>query len=187
MKKKNLLYFIKKPVLKKLKLVNPLLENKIKLLDEIVSNSSSLLRRTIKLSISGPATYPLLNTNTSLTVSLKFTISNTLVSATTSSGDPLISFSAGLVGLKSRQKVDRQKAVTSLLIKMDKHLRNIGIDQNVLVSLHLTNIGQNTRFVVGVAKLLFLIVSVKSLERTPFNGCRKKKLRRKKTVSTILR
>ena len=187
MRKKTLLYFIKKPVLKKLKLVNPLLENKIRLLDEIVSNSSRLLKRTVKLPISGAATLHLSNTNTSLTVSLKFTTSNTLVSATTSSGDPLISFSAGLVGLKSRQKIDRQKAVTSLLIKMDKHLRSIGIDQNVLVSLHLTNVGPNTRFAVGVAKLLFLIVSVKSLERAPFNGCRKKKIRRKKTVSTILR
>lgn len=179
--KKNIFYFVKKLLLKKLRFTDPLLENKIRLLDEMVFNrlkyDKQLTEHTKNIN---------LPSSTFLTLSVKCTLSSTLVSATTSSGNPLFSFSSGLVGLKGKLKVDRQKAITGLLIKAFRTLESVNLGKNIPISLHLINVGKSTIVTIETTKILFLVVSIKSLERPPYNGCRKKKMRRKKVVNRAI-
>ena len=117
-------------------------------------------------------------------VSFKFSHSNTLFSVATSCGKTVFSGSAGSLGLKGKQKTNRQVAVKKISRTL-KEIYPFLIEFSPAVALHLVNVGSSKSFIVRTLKSFFLITSIKSFDLVPYNGCRKKKVRRKKIVMQL--
>jgi len=182
----NLLEAIRTPILERVNLTTTKIAGQallVKNLDNSLlgksENPFKKLRRNETVTTNTP--------DTALVLSIKFSSSNTLVSLTDSTGLPILSFSSGLASLRGKDKTDRHKALTNLLIKVYHNYNSLKYDHNLAISLHLVDVGKEKKFSVEVAKRLFLVSSVKAYDRVPFNGCRKKKLKRKKTARNIRR
>ena len=125
-----------------------------------------------------------LNKNNQLNISLamynlniKFSRSNTLFSITDCSGNTKFFYSAGLFNFKGRQKISRAlvlKSFYKILILKLKFLRNKPL------CITFKNVGFNSFWFLKKLRQKFFIVSVKSFSSYPYNGCRRKKIRRKK-------
>lgn len=114
-------------------------------------------------------------------VSFKFSSSNTLLSIMTPTGSTLFSVSSGDLRFKGRQKINRQ-IVVKRMIKVLKGVYPILLDCSPWVVLHLINTGNKKNFIIKALKKCFLVTSVKSFDVSPYNGCRKKKVRRKRVI-----
>lgn len=112
---------------------------------------------------------------------LKFSQSNTLFSVLTSSGKTIFSGSSGSLGLRGKQKTNRQLAVRKIARTL-KEVHPFLIEFGPLSALHIVNVGPSRSFVIKTMKQFFLLTSIKSFDLVPYNGCRKKKMRRKKRV-----
>ena len=111
------------------------------------------------------------------TLNINFSRSNTLCSIMDCSGNTKFFYSAGLFKLKGRQKIFRSlvlKHFYKILILKLKFLR-----KKPLI-LSLKNIGLNNLWFLKKLRKKFFIVSVKIFSSYSYNGCRKKKIRRKK-------
>ena len=119
-------------------------------------------------------------------ISLKFSRSNTLFSVTTSAGETVFSGSAGSLGLRGKQKTNRQIAVKRI-VKLLKEVYPLLLGFAPLSALHVINVGTHRSFIVKIMTQVFLVTSIKSFDLIPYNGCRKKKVRRKKVVPQLPR
>jgi len=124
--------------------------------------------------------------NTSGIILITFSQINTRVNFLDSSGKILFSQSPGSVGLKSRQKKNRKLTVKKLLSSLNKTIPYL-VEKKNPIALHLKNVGGELKYITKLVKECFLIHSLKSYENIPFNGCRRKKIRRKKYVKLIRR
>ena len=107
-----------------------------------------------------------------------------LMFLTSSKDQTLFSSHAGAVGLtKKREKKNRKLAVTRLIKFLIESLKTAKLVSPYCkpIALHLRNVGSaDLPYVVKSVKRYFPIISIKLFSSPPYNGCRKKKIRRKK-------
>lgn len=107
-----------------------------------------------------------------------FSSSNTSLHITDSSGKSKIFYSAGLLDLKGKQKVVRRLVLVRLFNLLT--LLKLKFIKNFPVAVHFKNVGSNKFLIVKKLKRTFFIKIIKTFELTAYNGCRKKKKRRKR-------
>jgi len=110
-------------------------------------------------------------------VDITFSKSNSFLHVMDSSGKLKFFSSAGHFNIKGKNKKFRFnvfKFFYYVLINKLKFLKNKPI------ALHLKNVGFNKFWIIKKLKTKFFITLVKIFNIFPFNGCRKKKIRRKK-------
>jgi len=86
-------------------------------------------------------------------------------------------YSAGSVELSGKQKRKRRIAVSKLISLVLKKATFLGQKP---IALHLNNVNFYKNLIVRKLKRNLYLKIIKILNQTPYNGCRKKKLRRKK-------
>ena len=112
-------------------------------------------------------------------VNIHFSKSNTLFTVMDFSGKVKVFYSAGIFNYKGKQKRYNRFLIV-------KHFLNLAASklkflQNKPIALHLKNVGRKKNWAVRLFKLKnFYIKLVKTFNTTAHNGCRKKKVRRRK-------
>lgn len=153
--------FLKKIVLKKEYL--KALKNKIYLLSNVKKrNYKEALRRS---------------SSVSYTIDISFSKVNILLHITDFSGKLKFSSSAGSLSHKGKSKKVRILIIKSMINLL---LKNCSFLQSKPIALHLKNVKFLKRWIVRKFKKKFFIQTVKSFSIYSYNGCRKKKIRRKK-------
>jgi len=110
-------------------------------------------------------------------ISISFLKANTTIHVSDVKGNIKLFYSAGSVGLGGKQKKKRLIAVSKLISLMLKKAIFLGKKP---VALHLNNVNFYNSLIVNKLKKSLYIKVIKSFNQTPYNGCRKKKLKRKK-------
>lgn len=110
-------------------------------------------------------------------IDITFSKSNTLLHVMDSSGNLKFFCSAGELHYKGKGKKAR--------LSVFKHLYRILVSkltflQSKSIALHLKNVSHRKFWIIKLLKKRFFIKIVKSFNLYPYNGCRKKKMRRKK-------
>jgi ribosomal protein S11 len=155
--KKQYLYHVKN----KLKIINKLKDKNYKKVNSNIYNSE------IKFG----------NTLVSYIIDITFSKSNTLIHVMDFSGNLKFFCSAGQVNYKGKSKKSRYSVIRDLYRVLVVKLKFL---KNKPIALHLKNTGSAKLWIIRLFKKKFFIKSVKSFTKYPHNGCRKKKLTRKK-------
>jgi ribosomal protein S11 len=118
-------------------------------------------------------------------IDISFSRSNTFLQVSDSSGKLKFFSSAGYFNVKGRKSKKSRfnvfKHFYSILTAKLKFLRNKPI------ALHLKNVSYQKSWVIRKLKTKFFIKIIKIFNLFPFNGCRRKKIRRKKFKKRIKR
>jgi small subunit ribosomal protein S11 len=110
-------------------------------------------------------------------ISISFLKANTTIHVSDIKGNIKLFYSAGSVGLTGKQKKKRRIAVSKLISLL---LKKATFLNQKPIALHLSNVNFYKNLIVGKLKRTLYIRIIKSFNQAPYNGCRKKKLRRKK-------
>lgn len=110
-------------------------------------------------------------------INISFLKANTTIHVSDTQGNLKLFYSAGSVELSGKQKKKRRIAVSKLISLVLK--RATFLNQRP-IALHLNNVNFYKNLIVRKLKRNLYIKLIKVLNQTPYNGCRKKKLRRKK-------
>lgn len=110
-------------------------------------------------------------------INISFLKANTTIHVSDVQGNLKLFYSAGSVDLTGKQKRRRRVAVSKLISLLLK--KTIFLGQKP-IALHLNNVNFYKNLIVRKLKRNFYIKIIKIFNQTPYNGCRKKKLRRKK-------
>ena len=110
-------------------------------------------------------------------ISISFLKANTTIHVSDTKGNLKLFYSAGSVELSGKQKRKRRIAISKLISLVLKKATFLGQKP---VALHLNNVNFYKTLIVRKLKRNLYIKIIKILNQTPYNGCRKKKLRRKK-------
>jgi small subunit ribosomal protein S11 len=110
-------------------------------------------------------------------ISISFLKANTTIHISDIEGNIKLFYSAGSIGLTGKQKKKRRLAVSKLISLL---LKKATFLSNKPIALHLNNVNFYSNLIVGKLKRTLYIRVIKSFNQTPYNGCRKKKVRRKK-------
>jgi ribosomal protein S11 len=110
-------------------------------------------------------------------ISISFLKANTTIHISDIKGNLKLFYSAGSVKLSGKQKKKRRIAVSKLISLILKKATFLGQKP---VALHLNNVNFYKNLIVRKLKRNLYVKVIKVLNQTPYNGCRKKKLRRKK-------
>ena len=169
--------FFQKIVLKKQYV--KVLKNKIDLLHNIKEQNYKSLNSNLFLKNKN-----FIKSNNLVTyiIYISFSRANTLLHVMNSSGILKFSCSAGNLSYKGNSKKARVlvlKSMINLLIRKVKFLRH------KFIALHLKNVKFMRFWIVKRFKKKFFIQTVKNFNLYPYNGCRKKKVRRKKFKKKI--
>ena len=107
-----------------------------------------------------------------------FFLSNTVVHLSNASGKLKFLFSAGLINLQGKQKTTRKLALIRFFNIL--FLAKSKILKKNPVALYFKNISNSNKFII-IKKLKqnFFIKTIKTFDLEAYNGCRKKKERRK--------
>jgi ribosomal protein S11 len=158
--------FIKKQYLQKLKkqalLINTIKQHNYKLVNQKLFKTKSIHS---------------INDSIMYIIDLMVSKSNTFLHVMDSTGKLKFFCSAGHLQYKGKNKKFRftvLKSIYRILITKLHFLRNKPI------ALHLKNVGFNRFLIIKKLKKKFFIKTVKIFNLFPFNGCRKKKIRRTK-------
>lgn len=111
-------------------------------------------------------------------LSITFSRTNTFLHLTTFSGHMLHFYSAGNVNYTGKSKKLRRFWILKDIFK--KFIFKFRFLYGKFVGLHLTNVGFFRSVIIKYLKKKYFITSVKVFSRFPHNGCRQKKVRRKK-------
>jgi len=111
-------------------------------------------------------------------VGVSFLKKNTIIYITSSCGQLKYQCSAGFLKLNKKQKIK----IPFVLIKLTKTLLNkMPYLNRIPIALHLNNIPKPLQFFFeAIFKTQFFIIQLSSFKSFPHNGCRPKKLKRKK-------
>ena len=110
-------------------------------------------------------------------ITISFLKANTTIHVSDIKGNTKLFYSAGSVNLTGKQKRKRRIAVSKLISLL---LQKATFLTTKPIAVHLNNVNSYKNFIVGkLGKTLYVRV-IKSFNLAPYNGCRKKKLRRKK-------
>lgn len=110
-------------------------------------------------------------------ISISFLKANTTIHVSDIKGNVKLFYSAGSVGLTGKQKKKRRIAVSKLIALVMKKASFLNKNP---IALHLNNVNFYKSLIVNKLKKTLYIRIIKSFNQSPYNGCRKKKLRRKK-------
>ena len=110
-------------------------------------------------------------------ISISFLKANTTIHVSDTKGNLKLFYSAGSVELSGKQKRKRRIAVSKLISLVLKKATFLGQKP---IALHLNNVNFYKTLIVRKLKRNLYIKVIKILNQTPYNGCRRKKLRRKK-------
>jgi len=110
-------------------------------------------------------------------ISISFLKANTTIHVSDTKGNLKLFYSAGSVELSGKQKRKRRIAISKLISLVLKKATFLGQKP---IALHLNNVNFYKNLIVRKLKRNLYIKVIKVLNQTPYNGCRKKKLRRKK-------
>merc|ERR1712194_482843 len=110
-------------------------------------------------------------------ISISFLKANTTIHVSDTKGNLKLFYSAGSVELSGKQKRKRRIAVSKLISLVLKKANFLGQKP---IALHLNNVNFYKNLIIRKLKRNLYIKVIKILNQTPYNGCRKKKLRRKK-------
>lgn len=110
-------------------------------------------------------------------VNISFLKANTTIHVSDTQGNLKLFYSAGSVDLTGKQKRKRRIAVSKLISLLVR--KATFLDQKP-IALHLNNVNFYKNLIVRKLKRNLYIKIIKIFNQTPYNGCRKKKLRRKK-------
>ena len=110
-------------------------------------------------------------------INISFLKANTTIHVSDIKGNVKLFYSAGSVGLTGKQKKKRRLAVSKLIALIMKKATFLGQKP---IALHLNNVNFYKSLIVKKLKRTLYIRIIKSFNQAPYNGCRKKKLRRKK-------
>lgn len=119
-----------------------------------------------------------IGSNIIFTVHFLFSPVNTFLYVTDSVGNLKFCYSAGLMELKGKQKKSRLQVLNRFFRELKK--LKITILKNKPITLHLSNVGSYKYLIIKSIKKDFFIRLIKSYQKYPFNGCRKKKQLRKR-------
>ena len=110
-------------------------------------------------------------------VNISFSKANTTIHVSDIEGNMKLFYSSGSVGLVGKQKKNRRIAVSKLISLL---LKKATFLKNKPVALHLNNVNFYNSLIVNKLKHALYIRVIKRFNQTPYNGCRNKKIRRKK-------
>ena len=110
-------------------------------------------------------------------ITISFLKANTTIHVSDTHGNLKIFYSAGDVGLSGKQKRKRRIAISKLISLVLKKANFLGPKP---IALHLKNVNFYKNLIVRKLKRNLYIKIIKIFNQAPYNGCRKKKLRRKK-------
>jgi len=110
-------------------------------------------------------------------INVSFSKANTTIHVSDIKGNVKLFYSAGSVGLTGKQKRKRRIAIVKLISLVMKKARFLS---NKPVAVHLNNVNFYQNLIINKLKQTFFIKIIKSFNQTPYNGCRKPKMRRKK-------
>jgi len=119
-----------------------------------------------------------LNLLVSYVICFNFSQSNSIIQVSNANGHSKFFCSAGLVDLTGKQKIARRLVLLRFLRILS--LLKLKLIKNQPVALHLKNVGFNKYFITKKLKNKFFIKLVKTFNLSPYNGCRKKKEKRKR-------
>jgi ribosomal protein S11 len=112
-------------------------------------------------------------------ITVTFLKANTNINVSDIKGNVKLSFTSGSVNLIGKQKKHRLKSVSRLVSLLAKKATFL---KNYPVAIHLHNVSSYKFLILKKLKVNFFIQLVKSFNLSPYNGCRKRKVRRKKYV-----
>ena len=110
-------------------------------------------------------------------VNISFLKANTTIHVSDIKGNMKLFYSAGSVGLGGKQKRQRRVAAAKLISLL---LKKATFLNNKPIALHLNNVNSYKNLIVSKLKRNLYIRLIKTFNQAPYNGCRKKKVRRKK-------
>jgi len=110
-------------------------------------------------------------------INITFSKTNTTVHISDAKGNVKFFYSAGSVKLTGKQKTKRRVTISKLITLLLK--KATFLKQNP-IALHLNNVNFYRNLIVSKLQQKLYIRVVKSFNQSPYNGCRKKKVRRKK-------
>lgn len=154
------------------------LKNRINLLKKVKENNYKYLSRENNY-ISFNKTQNLI---IMYIINISFLKANTTIHISDTKGNLKLFYSAGSVNLTGKQKRKRRIAVSKLISLLLKKATFLTTEP---VALHLNNINFHKNFIISRLKKVLYIRVIKSFNQSPYNGCRKKKLRRKKYTKKI--
>ena len=109
-------------------------------------------------------------------INVTFSRTNTLLHVMDFAGKLKFFSSAGLVKYSGKSKKSRFSVLRDLYRSLFAKLKGLGSKP---VALHLMNVGSHKFWIIEKFKKKFYIKVVKSFNSYPYNGCRKKKAKRK--------
>jgi ribosomal protein S11 len=110
-------------------------------------------------------------------ITITFLKANTMIHISDTTGNIKWFCSSGLVSITGKRKKKRRSVLLKLIILL---LKKASFLSKNPVALHLNNVSSYQTFIVDRLKQNIFIKIIKSFNQTPYNGCRKKKIRRKK-------
>ena len=115
-------------------------------------------------------------------INISFLKANTTIHVSDIQGNLKFFYSAGSVDLSGKQKRKRRIAISKLISLLLKKATFLGQKP---IALHLNNVNFYKNLIVRKLKRNLYIKIIKIFNQTPCNGCRKKKLRRKKYTKKL--
>lgn len=115
-------------------------------------------------------------------ITISFLKANTIINLSDIKGNIKLFYSAGNIGLIGKQKIKRRIAINKLISLL---LKKTTFVKDKPIALHLNNVKFYKQIIVKQLKRNFFIRIIKSFNLTPYNGCRKKKIRRKKNTKKL--
>lgn len=109
---------------------------------------------------------------------ITFSKSNTLMHLMNTSGKVIFFCSAGSLNFKGKNNKKRRFLVFRLMYNL--LLTKLMFLKNKSIALHLKNVGSSKSWLIRKLKSKFFIKIVKNFTVFPYNGCRKRKVKRKK-------
>lgn len=107
-----------------------------------------------------------------------FLPSNTNLQVSDSIGNSKLFYYSGLLDLKGKQKIVRKLVLNRLFSLLS--LLKTKIIKNYPVALHLKNVGSYKFLIIKKLKQKFFVRIIKTFDLKAYNGCRKKKEKRKR-------
>jgi len=109
-------------------------------------------------------------------INIRLTNTNTLLNVTDPKGNTLFSTTTGSIKLEGKQKTAQPSALLLLIKTLQKKAKVLGM-LPIAIHFYNTKLYYET-LAIQVLKQNFFILSIKSYNLQPHNGCRPKKLKR---------
>jgi ribosomal protein S11 len=110
-------------------------------------------------------------------INITFLKANTTIHLSDIKGNTKLFYSTGDIGFKGKRKKQRKIGIIKLISLFTK---KIFFTHKNPIALHLNNVKSYKRLIIRKLKKKIFLTTVKSFNLTPYNGCRKKIIRRKK-------